>query len=157
MIKLHVKILIMKIELWMFRPSFLFRNITIAAKASMNKWRVELIVAKISELTTGTNMRRSYKAIREPGPVRIGELCCWKAAEGHPASSQPPPPTSNALSNALPRVVSLSTGSCRFPSRWEGQWFQSGVRQAITLQHNRLSNKGRCVASDGEKYLVVDE
>lgn len=65
-----------------------------------------------------------------------------------------------ALLVGLPSHPVLSArqeGSCRFPSRWEGQWFQSGVRQGITILHNRLSNKGRCVASDGEKYLVVDE
>lgn len=56
-----------------------------------------------------------------------------------------------------PVLSARQEGSCRFPSRWEGQWFQSGVRQGITIQHNKLSNKGRCVASDGEKYLVVDE
>lgn len=46
---------------------------------------------------------------------------------------------------------------CRFPPKWEGTWFQSGVRTPITIELNRLSNKGRCLASEGDKFLVVDE
>ncbi|KAF4519336.1 hypothetical protein B566_EDAN008258 [Ephemera danica] len=48
-------------------------------------------------------------------------------------------------------------GSCRFPSRWEGEWFQSGVRQPITIEGDRASSKGRCLASEGDKFLVVDD
>ncbi|KAL0277854.1 UNVERIFIED_CONTAM: hypothetical protein PYX00_004987 [Menopon gallinae] len=46
---------------------------------------------------------------------------------------------------------------CRFPSKWEGTWFQSGVRTPITIELNRLSNKGRCLASEGDKFLVVGD
>ncbi|KAJ8920353.1 hypothetical protein NQ315_012015, partial [Exocentrus adspersus] len=48
-------------------------------------------------------------------------------------------------------------GSCYFPARWEGTWFQSGVRQPIVIEGPRLSNKGRCLGSEGDKFLVVDE
>ncbi|KAG5895130.1 hypothetical protein JTB14_008565 [Gonioctena quinquepunctata] len=47
--------------------------------------------------------------------------------------------------------------SCFFPERWEGTWFQSGVRQPILIEGPRLSNKGRCLSSDGDKFLLVDD
>lgn len=46
---------------------------------------------------------------------------------------------------------------CRFPSRWTGTWFQSGVRQPIIIQDSRLSAKGRCIATEGDKFLLVDD
>ncbi|XP_018332882.1 uncharacterized protein LOC108742246, partial [Agrilus planipennis] len=46
---------------------------------------------------------------------------------------------------------------CYFPERWEGEWFQSGVRQSIVIDGPRLSSKGRCLDSDGDKFLVVDD
>ncbi|XP_056638629.1 uncharacterized protein LOC130446404 [Diorhabda sublineata] len=49
------------------------------------------------------------------------------------------------------------TGSCYFPERWEGSWFQSGVRQSILIEGPRLSSKGRCVGSEGDKFLILDE
>ncbi|XP_059484040.1 uncharacterized protein LOC132201685 isoform X2 [Neocloeon triangulifer] len=48
-------------------------------------------------------------------------------------------------------------GSCKFPSRWEGTWFQSGVRQPIVIEGDRASFKGRCIASEGDKFLMVDD
>lgn len=48
-------------------------------------------------------------------------------------------------------------GGCFFPERWEGSWFQSGVRQPIIIEGPRLSSKGRCIGSEGDKFLVVDE
>lgn len=48
-------------------------------------------------------------------------------------------------------------GGCYFPERWEGTWFQSGVRTPITIEGMRLSSKGRCLGSEGDKFLVVDE
>ncbi|XP_050546944.1 uncharacterized protein LOC126908689 [Daktulosphaira vitifoliae] len=50
----------------------------------------------------------------------------------------------------------LSDG-CQFPTRWEGVWFQSGIRQPIIVQANRFSIKGKCVESDGDKFLLSDE
>ncbi|KAL1116737.1 hypothetical protein AAG570_005209, partial [Ranatra chinensis] len=47
--------------------------------------------------------------------------------------------------------------SCLFPERWYGSWFQSGVRQPIVIQGNKFNTKGRCKASDGDKFLIVDE
>ncbi|XP_044017662.1 uncharacterized protein LOC122858670 [Aphidius gifuensis] len=46
---------------------------------------------------------------------------------------------------------------CAFPVRWEGTWFQSGVRQPILISKNILSSKGRCLRNEGDKFLVVDE
>uniref|UniRef100_A0A336MFF1 CSON014129 protein n=1 Tax=Culicoides sonorensis TaxID=179676 RepID=A0A336MFF1_CULSO len=63
----------------------------------------------------------------------------------------------------MTRVISLRKGlgmkfvkssGCTFPSRWEGSWFQSGVPQPIHIKGNMLSNRGKCVASDGDKYLL---
>ncbi|CAG9859591.1 unnamed protein product [Phyllotreta striolata] len=49
------------------------------------------------------------------------------------------------------------TGTCYFPERWEGSWFQSGVRQSILIEGPRLSSKGRCVGSEGDKFLLLDD
>jgi len=58
----------------------------------------------------------------------------------------------------MPLLVTDSfTEACRFPSKWEGSWFQSGVRQPIVIEQSRLSTKGRCIASEGDKFVVVDE
>ncbi|XP_051163097.1 uncharacterized protein LOC127282706 [Leptopilina boulardi] len=46
---------------------------------------------------------------------------------------------------------------CTFPSRWEGTWFQSGVRQAIVISRDVLSSKGKCLHNEGDKFLLVDE
>ncbi|XP_030756930.1 LOW QUALITY PROTEIN: uncharacterized protein LOC115882824 [Sitophilus oryzae] len=47
--------------------------------------------------------------------------------------------------------------TCYFPEKWEGAWFQSGVRVPVIIEGPRLSTKGRCVGSDGDKFLMVDE
>lgn len=46
---------------------------------------------------------------------------------------------------------------CTFPKRWEGRWFQSGVQQEITIEGSTLSTRGRCIASEGDKFLLVNE
>nr|XP_026486259.1 uncharacterized protein LOC113393532 isoform X2 [Vanessa tameamea] len=46
---------------------------------------------------------------------------------------------------------------CAFPTRWQGKWFQSGVIQPIMIDGAMLSNKGRCLSSEGDKFLIVDE
>ncbi|XP_021693827.1 uncharacterized protein LOC5577649 isoform X1 [Aedes aegypti] len=52
----------------------------------------------------------------------------------------------------------LQSGTgCTFPKRWEGRWFQSGVQQEITIEGSTLSTRGRCIASDGDKFLLVNE
>ncbi|KAF7281965.1 hypothetical protein GWI33_003831 [Rhynchophorus ferrugineus] len=48
-------------------------------------------------------------------------------------------------------------GTCYFPEKWEGAWFQSGVRVPVIIEGPRLSTKGRCLGSDGDKFLMVDE
>lgn len=46
---------------------------------------------------------------------------------------------------------------CTFPSKWSGRWFQSGVTQQIVIEGDRLSSKGKCLSSEGDKFLLVDE
>lgn len=46
---------------------------------------------------------------------------------------------------------------CTFPPKWEGTWFQSGVRQPIVISRNELSSKGRCLHNEGDKFLLVDQ
>lgn len=53
-------------------------------------------------------------------------------------------------------ALQSSTG-CTFPKRWEGRWFQSGVQQEITIEGSTLSTRGRCIASEGDKFLLVNE
>ncbi|TMW48468.1 hypothetical protein DOY81_006450, partial [Sarcophaga bullata] len=47
--------------------------------------------------------------------------------------------------------------NCTFPARWEGSWFLSGYQQSIHIKGSQFSYRGKCVASDGNKYLIVDE
>jgi len=47
--------------------------------------------------------------------------------------------------------------NCTFPQRWEGSWFLSGYQQSIHIKGSQFSYRGRCAASDGNKYLIVDE
>ncbi|KMQ86277.1 hypothetical protein RF55_14769, partial [Lasius niger] len=51
----------------------------------------------------------------------------------------------------------LAISECSFPARWEGKWFQSGVRQSIEILKNELSTKGRCLHNEGDKFLLVDQ
>ncbi|XP_072757983.1 uncharacterized protein [Anoplolepis gracilipes] len=67
------------------------------------------------------------------------------------------------LSPLLLLIIAGSTGAfssrqgeCSFPARWEGKWFQSGVRQSIEIFKNELSTKGRCLHNEGDKFLLVD-
>ncbi|KAL5284050.1 hypothetical protein ACFFRR_006368 [Megaselia abdita] len=47
--------------------------------------------------------------------------------------------------------------NCAFPQRWEGSWFLSGYQQSIQIKGSQFSYRGKCAASDGNKYLLVDE
>lgn len=47
--------------------------------------------------------------------------------------------------------------NCTFPARWEGSWFLSGYQQSIHIKGSQFSYRGKCAASDGNKYLIVDE
>ncbi|ODN00490.1 hypothetical protein Ocin01_06191 [Orchesella cincta] len=51
----------------------------------------------------------------------------------------------------------MSAEQCQLPARWEGSWFQSGVHQTITINRSTISTKGRCLESEGEKYLLKNE
>lgn len=74
-------------------------------------------------------------------------------------------PSSRALlSPLLLLIIAGSTGAfssrqgeCTFPPKWEGTWFQSGVRQPIVISRNELSSKGRCLHNEGDKFLLVDQ
>ncbi|XP_039313917.1 uncharacterized protein LOC105207343 [Solenopsis invicta] len=68
------------------------------------------------------------------------------------------------LSPLLLLIIAGSTGAfsprqgeCLFPAKWEGMWFQSGVRQSILISKNELSTKGRCLHNEGDKFLLVDQ
>ncbi|RLU19343.1 hypothetical protein DMN91_007900 [Ooceraea biroi] len=55
------------------------------------------------------------------------------------------------------RQVGLGDEECSFPAKWEGTWFQSGVRQSIVISKNELSTKGSCLHNEGDKFLLVDQ
>ncbi|XP_073951309.1 uncharacterized protein isoform X2 [Choristoneura fumiferana] len=61
------------------------------------------------------------------------------------------------LASCGPLGNTVKQDGCAFPSRWHGRWFQSGVIQPILIEGDRLSNKGRCLSSEGDKFLIVDE
>ncbi|XP_050310144.1 uncharacterized protein LOC126746083 [Anthonomus grandis grandis] len=61
------------------------------------------------------------------------------------------------LLSAFQITSTFKQGTCYFPERWEGAWFQSGVRSPVIIDGPRLSTKGRCLGSDGDKFLMVDE
>ncbi|XP_012539899.2 uncharacterized protein LOC105838703 [Monomorium pharaonis] len=68
------------------------------------------------------------------------------------------------LSPLLLLIIAGSTGAfssrqgeCLFPAKWEGTWFQSGVRQSILISKNELSTKGKCLHNEGDKFLLVDQ
>lgn len=46
---------------------------------------------------------------------------------------------------------------CTFPARWEGSWFLSGNQQPVHIKGSTLSFRGKCIATEGDKFLVVDE
>ncbi|XP_043522326.1 uncharacterized protein LOC122535143, partial [Frieseomelitta varia] len=74
-------------------------------------------------------------------------------------------PSSRALLSPLLLLIiagsagafSSRQGECTFPPKWEGTWFQSGVRQPIVISRNELSSKGRCLHNEGDKFLLVDQ
>ncbi|XP_037299317.1 uncharacterized protein LOC115451006 isoform X2 [Manduca sexta] len=61
------------------------------------------------------------------------------------------------LASCGPLGNTVKQDGCSFPSRWYGRWFQSGVIQSIVIEGDRLSNKGKCLSSEGDKFLIVDE
>lgn len=56
-----------------------------------------------------------------------------------------------------PLGSTVKQDGCRFPERWYGRWFQSGVIQPILIDNDRLSNKGKCLSFEGDKFLLVDD
>lgn len=47
-------------------------------------------------------------------------------------------------------------GACELPIHWRGGWFQSGVREVISITRTEFSSKGVCTHSSGEKFLFKD-
>lgn len=47
-----------------------------------------------------------------------------------------------------------ASSNCVFPQQWEGSWFQSGVPQTIDIQGSTISNRGTCIASENDKFLM---
>ena len=54
-------------------------------------------------------------------------------------------------------TYAMFVAECTFPPKWEGTWFQSGVRQPIVISRNELSSKGRCLHNEVDKFLLVDQ
>ncbi|XP_066599100.1 uncharacterized protein [Prorops nasuta] len=74
------------------------------------------------------------------------------------------PPSSRALLSLVLLIIAGSYGAfssrqeeCIFPLKWEGTWFQSGVRQPILISRNELSSKGTCLRNEGDKFLLYDK
>lgn len=57
---------------------------------------------------------------------------------------------------AIKLLVFFFSGECRFPSTWEGSWFQSGIRDPMIIRGNFTTSKGTCLESDGDKFLMED-
>ncbi|XP_065204346.1 uncharacterized protein LOC135834409 [Planococcus citri] len=51
----------------------------------------------------------------------------------------------------------IDTECCKFPAHWVGNWYQSGIRKTISIEGNRFSSKGSCVAVDGDKFLIAND
>ncbi|XP_058793493.1 uncharacterized protein LOC131665560 isoform X1 [Phymastichus coffea] len=49
-----------------------------------------------------------------------------------------------------------SRAVCEFPAQWRGSWFQSG-ENLITINGSRFSNKGQCIAVEGDMYHIYDQ
>ncbi|XP_042217692.1 uncharacterized protein LOC121863236 isoform X2 [Homarus americanus] len=54
-------------------------------------------------------------------------------------------------------LVTSINGVCELPNQWRGGWFQSGVRDIISITRTEFSSKGVCVRSSGEKFLFKDK
>lgn len=57
---------------------------------------------------------------------------------------------------SLALLVPSATGTCELPTHWRGSWFQSGVRELISITRTEFSSKGVCTQSSGEKFLFKD-
>ncbi|XP_063861468.1 uncharacterized protein LOC135101443 isoform X3 [Scylla paramamosain] len=57
---------------------------------------------------------------------------------------------------SLALLVPSATGACELPTHWRGGWFQSGVRDVISISRTEFSTKGVCTLSSGEKFLFKD-
>ncbi|GAB6031622.1 hypothetical protein CHUAL_014246 [Chamberlinius hualienensis] len=55
-------------------------------------------------------------------------------------------------------IVSITNhqvyADCKFPARWTGSWFQSGIRHSIKIGENHMTSKGFCLENDGDKFLM---
>uniref|UniRef100_T1IKH9 DUF7044 domain-containing protein n=1 Tax=Strigamia maritima TaxID=126957 RepID=T1IKH9_STRMM len=53
-------------------------------------------------------------------------------------------------------INSIEDSECRFPDSWSGVWFQSEMQHLIKIQAGTMSLKGKCVAMEGDKFLLED-
>lgn len=65
--------------------------------------------------------------------------------------------SSSPSSLSVITAATTATTSCVFPQQWNGSWFQSTEQQPITFSGSVMSSRGRCIASEGDKYLLVNE
>ncbi|XP_041971043.1 uncharacterized protein LOC121727334 [Aricia agestis] len=57
----------------------------------------------------------------------------------------------------LTTAVYSSHGACTFPAEWTGNWFQSGVPNAIGINSTHIHNKGECAETEAfDKFLLYD-
>jgi len=45
---------------------------------------------------------------------------------------------------------------CKFPVKWSGHWFQSGVPHLLTINTSVIETKGICVENEGDKFIIED-
>ncbi|XP_012267642.2 uncharacterized protein LOC105692780 isoform X2 [Athalia rosae] len=53
-------------------------------------------------------------------------------------------------------ILGAQQHGCKFPDQWRGEWFQSGVPPLVAVNETTITTKGRCIDSDGDKFLIVD-
>ncbi|CAO1439869.1 unnamed protein product [Diamesa serratosioi] len=63
----------------------------------------------------------------------------------------------NIMSTNCLQARQEASSNCVFKPQWEGSWFISGVPQTIDIEGSTMSNRGRCIASDGDKFLMVEK
>lgn len=81
---------------------------------------------------------------------------CSAAKQEGKCKQQNANPPQQYLYSDVPFGTRACTG-CTFPARWEGSWFLSGNQQPVFIKGSTLSFRGKCIASEGDKFLVADE
>lgn len=50
----------------------------------------------------------------------------------------------------------VCVAGCEFPAQWNGRWFQSGNQGLVTVNGSMMTNKGRCIETKDDKFLIQD-